>query len=141
VQARVASVVFGNGVSAITYPDGKAPAQVQEFSAHGGTEEFRAGFLALDGALNLMRGKGARLLIVASDNHLVRSQDANFRTAVLPELLAAGVGVLWINWGDEVWDQGIPNGVETVVMPYRGKPEDAAVIIGNAAKRAIEMAR
>lgn len=137
VQANVASVVFGDSVTPIVYP-GKAPAQVTQFSAHGGSEAFKSGFLALEGALGLLSGSGARLLVVASDNHLVNSVDSQFRTAVLPKLLAAGVGVLWVSWGRASMT-GIPKGVEHVDI--QGKSVvDAAQVIGQAAKRAIEKA-
>lgn len=137
VQASVASVVFGDNVTPIVYP-GKAPAQVTQFSAHGGSEAFKKGFLALEGALGLINGSGARLLVIASDNHLVNTVDSQFRTAVLPKLLAAGVGILWLSWGRAAMT-GIPKGVEHVDLKNTSTTE-AAQVIGRAARRAIEKA-
>jgi hypothetical protein len=138
IQAKVASVTFGDVVDAIAYPNTR-PDQVTTFSAHGGSEAFKKGFLALDGALNLLGGEGARLLVVSSDNYLVNGVDESFRRAILPQLIADGVGVLWLFYGEE-HRSGLPKGVETVNLGRHPNVTDAAKIIGAAAKRAIEKA-
>lgn len=68
VQAHVASVYYGNDVFPVLKP-GQYFDQVHVYTAPDGTEKFDKAFRALNGALNLIDGTGARLLVVSSDLH------------------------------------------------------------------------
>lgn len=66
IRARMGSVYYGNAVFPGLRP-GDYLDEVKIYSAPDGTERFDLAFKALDGGLNLLKGSGARLLVIVSD--------------------------------------------------------------------------
>lgn len=66
VQGKTAMVYYGNDVFPTLKP-GQHLDKVKVYNADDGTERFDAAFKALDGALGLLGGSGARLLVIVSD--------------------------------------------------------------------------
>lgn len=94
IQGTAAAVYYGNDVFSVLKPGEHLP-EITEYTADDGTEEFDTAFRSLDGALNLINGDGARLLVICSDG--------NYRSDIEPRALywldrcrQAGVGVVWI---------------------------------------------
>jgi hypothetical protein len=99
VDGTSATVTFGERVTAITTP-GKPPAAVQEFNAPDGYHEFVPAMRALDGALQLTTGPGARLAFVVSDGRYgvdIERQAAE----VVDRFTRRGVRVLWLDLASE----------------------------------------
>ena len=97
VSGKVGMAYYGNSVFATLKPGQHLP-DVKVYSASDSTEEFDTAFKAVDGALNLLDGAGARLLVIVSDGAYRPSQ----KTAVRKWIRLckkAGVGVLWIGAG------------------------------------------
>lgn len=95
IRGTCATVAYDARVMPITHP-GEHPDKVSVFAADGGTENFRAAFAALDGALNLTRGRGVRLLVVVSDGHYVPDQSKAANEAV-QRMTRNGGHVLWLS--------------------------------------------
>lgn len=94
VQGRYAQVYYGNDVFYSSKPLAREY-EVNVYSAHDGTEKFDKAFKALDGALNLLHGSGARMLVVVSDGEYTpdeRSHTVKWMKACKD----AGVAVLWV---------------------------------------------
>ena len=95
VSGRFASVTFGDRAEAVVKP-GQVPAQVLSRAADGGTEEFDWAVAALDGVLHLTSGRGARVLVVVSDNELVKADEPLRRSLWIERMKAAGVAIVWV---------------------------------------------
>ena len=95
VKGRSASVLFGSKVHALVHP-GRTPEKVREFNAHDGMEDFVGAFAALDGALNLVRGDGVRLLTVISDGYFGAAGQARGTQKAIDRFVRSGGQVLWI---------------------------------------------
>lgn len=94
VQGRYAQVYYGNDVFYTSKPLAREY-EVNVYTAHDGTEKFDKAFKALDGALNLLHGSGARMLVVVSDGEYApeeRTHTAKWMNACK----SAGVAVLWV---------------------------------------------
>lgn len=89
-------MVFGEVVTPIVTP-GRPPARVTRFSAHDGMEAFVEATQALDGALTLATGTGARLLIAVTDGHLVGAGQLSEGERLVRRLTAAGVRVVHLS--------------------------------------------
>lgn len=66
VQGKSAMIYYGNGVFPVLKV-GQHLKQVTVYSASDGTERFDDAFRALNGTLQLLDGRGARLLVIVSD--------------------------------------------------------------------------
>jgi hypothetical protein len=108
VHGRSASVVFGSGVAPLAHP-GCPPTRVTPFCADASWENFSGAFDALDGALNLTRGVGVRLLVVVSDGHFVAAGQPQAAQDAVTRMRRGGGHVLWIP-GDAV----VPDGATAV---------------------------
>jgi hypothetical protein len=97
VQGKCAMVYYGNDVFP-TLKAGQHLTDVSVYSASDGTEQFDKGFKALDGALNLLNGSGARLLVIVSDGEYTGDERKKTK-AWLKRCEQAGVGVLWVGAG------------------------------------------
>lgn len=95
VQGRVAAVTFGNSVTALARP-GRIPTLVTEFKAVDGAERFHRALSAIDGALPLTGGRGARILTIISDG-CYTSVETEHAARLVPPLVADGVLVLWMS--------------------------------------------
>ena len=139
VQGKVAMVYFGNGVFP-TLKAGQHLEDVKVYSASDGTEEFDDGFQALDGALNLLNGSGARMLVIVSDGEYRTDQRAKAKKWI-KRCGQAGVGVLWIgagSYGDNA--QSYCNGKESVFARMETSATASATMIGKAATKALTTA-
>ena len=139
VQGKVAMVYYGNGVFP-TLKVGQHLEQVKVYSASDGTEEFDDGFQALDGALNLLNGSGARMLVIVSDGEYRSDQQAKAKKWIA-RCGQAGVGVLWIgagSYGDNA--QRYCNGKESVFARMESSATASATMIGKAATKALTTA-
>lgn len=97
IQGKFAMVNFGASVVPVVKP-GKRMEQVEIWDAPDAYEEFDTGFKALDGALDLLHGRGARLLVVVSDGHFKQHQP-KAAAKYIKRCQEAGVAVLWIAHG------------------------------------------
>ncbi|MCX4826759.1 VWA domain-containing protein [Streptomyces sp. NBC_01142] len=93
VAGKAATVAFGTAVTPIVSP-GQPPSQVTEFHANDGNHRFTEATNALDGALNLSRHDGARVLVIVSDGHWEPEERIGGERLVR-RLIRAGVHVLW----------------------------------------------
>lgn len=97
VDAKVATVHFGVGVHGIM-PAGARQSKVHTYHAGDGHEAFKDGVLALDRELGLINGRGARLLVVLSDGHFVKSDHRAYAEAFVPLAISRGVAVLFLDF-------------------------------------------
>jgi hypothetical protein len=132
IQGECAMVYFGNDV----FPTLKAGQRLKEvsiYSAPDGTEKFGKAFSALDGALNLLHGNGARLLVIVSDGQYT-SDETRKAEEIVAKCKEAGVAILWLPF-----DNG--NGADRLAANYAEvireitNPAQAAETIGRAAER------
>jgi hypothetical protein len=138
VQGRCAMVYYGNTVFPTLKP-GQHLDQVHVYSAPDGTEKFDKAFKAVDGALNLINGTGARLLVVVSDG-CYNSDEIEKAQHWVRECEKAGVAVLWIPFAKAHhldYVRNILKGTAAVMLPEVTDPADAAVQIGKAAADAL----
>lgn len=136
IQAKTAMVYFGNDVFP-TLRAGQHLDRVNVYTASDGTEKFDKGFKALDGALDLLNGSGARLLVIVSDGQYTW-EERPLAQKWLNRCAQAGVGVLWIGAGSdgamaEHYCQ--ESGAQFVRM--RESATDAAQAIGRTAATAL----
>jgi len=94
VQGRYAQVYYGNDVFYSSKPLAREY-EVNVYTAHDGTEKFEKAFKALDGALNLLHGSGARMLVVVSDGEYTPDERAH-TVKWMKACKDAGVAVLWV---------------------------------------------
>ena len=97
VHGRTAMVYYGDDVFP-TLKAGQHLDKVRVYTAGDSTEEFGKAFQALDGALDLLNGSGARLLVVDSDGHY-RSDQQRIAEDIVKQCDRAGVAVLWLGVG------------------------------------------
>lgn len=140
VQGRVSMVYYGEDVFP-TLKAGQHLTEVEVYSATDSTEQFDKAFRALDGSLNLLYGRGARLLVVVSDGIYT---DAETRKAKEWIRLCSenGVGVLWLTFDNKDYNkhyaEEICKGTNAVIVSGRINPVDASVMIGQACAKALE---
>ena len=97
VEGRMAAVTYGQTVRALIMP-GDRPKKVAQFSAPDGTEKYVEAVTALDGALDLRSGDGARMLVLITD-HAHTAQQLDQGDAYVRMLMDRGVKVLFVNLG------------------------------------------
>jgi len=133
IQARTAMVYYGQGVFP-TLRVGERLPEVKVYSAPDGTEKFNEGFMALDGHLNLLDSRGARVLVIVSDGHYTSDQATHAKKWVA-ECDKRGVAVLWITF-DETTDYVVKNYLNgtsgNAISLAKATPEQSAVLIGKA---------
>lgn len=93
-EATGAIVYYGNDVFSTLRP-GEHLDKVKVYSAPDGTEKFNQAFKALDGSLNLLWGKGARLLVVVSDGYYT-PEEVKAVKHWLKRCYEQNVAVLWL---------------------------------------------
>lgn len=91
---QAATVAFGASVTPIVSP-GQPPRLVTQFQANAGTHRFTEAAAALDGALGLANGAGARVLVIVSDG-VWEPQERTGGARAVARLAERGVHVLWI---------------------------------------------
>lgn len=132
IQGECAMVYFGNDV----FPTLKAGQRLKEvsiYSAPDGTEKFGKAFSALDGALNLLHGNGARLLVVVSDGEYT-SDESRKAMEIVAKCQEAGVAILWLPFDNGSGATRLAGNYAEVVREI-ANPAQAAETIGRAAER------
>jgi hypothetical protein len=127
-DARSATVIFGRGVQAITYP-GKTPSRVREFKAIDPYEKFCDAIDALDAAMELTRPDAGRLLVIVSDGLFLEAEITGGQERI-NRLTGHGCAVLWLALGDAT----AMDGAHLISLT---DPSEAADVIGRAATRAL----
>jgi hypothetical protein len=139
VQGRCAMVYYGSDVFP-TLKAGQRLKDVNVYSAPDGTEKFDRAFRALDGALNLLNGEGARLLVVVSDGHYIDSEMESAK-AWVARCSKNGVAVLWLPIGDNgATAKHICAGANAQVVENITDPSVSAQIIGKNAEKVLSTA-
>ena len=132
IQGECAMVYFGNDVFPVLKA-GQRLKEVSVYSASDGTEKFDKAFSALDGALNLLHGNGARLLVIVSDGQYTSDESQKARE-VIAKCEAAGVAILWLPFDDGAGADRLANNYAEVIREI-SNPAQAAETIGRAAER------
>jgi hypothetical protein len=135
IDAKVASVHFGDKVHGVT-PAGVKERGVRVFGPWDGSEAFRDGALAIDAELNLLDGRGARLLFVASDGVFVVDSDADYARSFVPLAQRKGVAVIFLDFTGHM---SFGSYGAQVVNCQRMSPVEVAQVVGKAAAK--ELAR
>ena len=139
VQGRCAMVYYGSDVFP-TLKAGQRLKAVNVYSAPDGTEKFDMAFRALDGALNLVNGEGARLLVVVSDGHYTNEEMESAKRWVAT-CSKNGVAVLWLPIGDNgATAKHICAGANAQVVENITDPSASALIIGKNAEKVLSTA-
>lgn len=140
VQGKLAMVYYGNDVFPTLRP-GEHLTEVKTYTAADGTERFNKGFKALDGALTLLHGEGARMLVIVSDGAYTGTETP-LAKKWLQRCQAAGVGVLWLGFGSysEEYAGELCKGNDAVYVPHQKDVAGAALAIGKAAEQALTKA-
>jgi hypothetical protein len=138
VQARTAMVYYGNSVFP-TLKAGQHLDEVKVYSAQDGTEEAVEAFKALDGSLNLMFGKGARLMVVVSDGYY-RPEIRKDVKEYIRQCHTNGVAVLWLTFDDGRSARPYLEGTDAqlVCATAEQSASEIATIVGQAAVVALE---
>lgn len=132
IQGKCAMVYYGSDVFA-TLKAGQRLPQVNVYSAPDGTEKFNKAFKAIDGALDLLHGNGAKLLVIVSDGQYTHDETRLAKEAI-QKCKASGVAVLWLPFDYGSGAREIAQGYAEVMTGVRN-PEQAAQAIGEAAKK------
>jgi hypothetical protein len=129
IDARMASVHFGNRIHAVT-PCGVREKDVRLFDASDGSEAFKDAALALDRELMLLDGTGARIVFIASDGVLVNGRDKEYAERWIPLAATKGVAVIFLDFTG-CMSYG---SYGASVIDCEGKsPSEVAVLCGKAA--------
>ena len=134
VQGNCAMVYYGNDVFP-TLKTGQRLKEVSIYSAEDGTEVFAKAFSALDGALNLLHGNGAKLLVVVSDGEYT-SQEKTKCKEIVSKCKKAGVAILWLPF-DSGRNARYLCGDYAEVVENISNPTEASEIIGRACERVL----
>lgn len=134
VQGRAAMVYYGNDVFPTLRP-GERMTEVKVYTAPDGTEKFDKAFQAIDGALDLLHGNGARLLVVVSDGHYTPHESQKAKRW-MRRCAEEGVAVVWLPF-DDGYGAKLIAGEYGVVLAGAFSPTDAAAQIGAACEKAI----
>ena len=134
IQGKCAMVYYGSSVFP-TLRVGEKLEQVRVYSASDGTEEAETAFQALDGALDLQYGRGARLLVIVSDGHYRGDMQPKVKEFIL-RCEKAGVAILWIPFDNGAQARNLLGNYGEVVIDI-DQPETASIAIGMACQRVL----
>jgi hypothetical protein len=138
IQAKTAMVNFGSGVFP-TLKVGQRLDEVNVYSANDGTEKFDLAFQALNGQLELLDGKSARLLVVVSDA-CYTAEEINATKHWLSRCMKSGVGVLWITYEGGHYVKAVSAGTDTKIVKVGNSITEVAEIIGKLGAEALTSA-
>lgn len=138
VQAKTSMVYFGSGVFP-TLRVGQRLEEVNVYTAPDGTEKFDLAFQALNGQLDLLDGKSARLLVVVSDACYTREEIEATRHW-LDRCKKSGVGVLWITYEAGLYVAEVAKGSDTQIVKVGTSITEVADIVGKAGAEALTKA-
>jgi hypothetical protein len=132
IQGTCAMIYYGNSCFPTLSP-GQHLEKVNVWSAEDGTEAFNTAFMAVDGALNLLHGTGARLLFVCSDGAYTGNEQRAAEKWV-KRCSEQGVAVVWLPYdrGDYAYRIQKGSGVQYTIIPGTKSVTEAAQIIGRA---------
>lgn len=130
IQGKCAMVYYGNDVFP-TLKVGQKLEKVNVYTAEDGTEKFYKAFQAVDGALNLLHGNGARLLVIVSDGEYTHDE-TRLAKEIIKKCEKAGVGVLWLPFDNGFRAREIGQGYAKVVSEVYD-PVQASEVIGRSA--------
>lgn len=141
VQGKCAMVYYGNDAFPVLKA-GQHLSKVQVYTAPDGTEVFDKAFRALNGALDLLNSRGARLLVVVSDLYYT-GWEGERTTYWMKRCLDAGVAVVVVPFEYEDHARGVVKkikgrGVTVVPASLTEDVVGAAKAIGEAAVRQLE---
>ena len=130
VNGEVATVLFGNDAHGVQAPRERLT-DIEAFDHNGGSEDYVGGFSMLDSALDLIDGRGARLLVIITDGHFVRQDAVEYAEVTMDMCKRAGVAVIWMSMGgyfsrDDAFGHG------TVVDAAHKSPIEVADMLGKA---------
>jgi hypothetical protein len=130
IQARTAMVYYGEGVFP-TLRVGQRLDEVNIYSAPDGTEKFNEAFMALDGHMNLLDSRGAKLLVIVSDGHYSGGQVGKAKDWIR-ECDKRGVAVLWLTFDKNTStpDTYLAGTSGKAVSLAGSTPEQSALLIG-----------
>lgn len=92
LDGTAAAVAWDTKVASTLQP-GTAPPKVTEADCRGGSTGCPASLRALDGALNLTRGHGARVVVVVTDGAIGGKDEC---AQIIERMARTGVKVLWV---------------------------------------------
>jgi Mg-chelatase subunit ChlD len=129
-NGRIAAVLFDERAHGIQ-PPGTLVHEVEVYSATGGFENYTEGFSMLDGALDIIDGEGARLLVVITDGHFNKDWAVEYAEQTMDMCRVAGVGVVWLSVSgyfarDDCYGHG------SLVDASKMAPVDVANALGDA---------
>lgn len=105
IEGMAAAVYYGDSVFPTLKP-GQHMDKVTSYSARDGSEDFDTAFRALDGSLELLNGRGARLVVVCSDGQYTSHQLVACERW-LKKCREMGVGIVWLGYGGSgYWGSG-----------------------------------
>lgn len=139
VQGKASMVYYGSSVFATLKP-GQHLENVNVYTATDHTEKFDRAFKALDGAMNLVNGNGARLLVVVSDGQYSDDERKAARRWI-QTCDKNGVAVLWIGFDGTYGSIGHKyvegtNG-KAILIDKSASASSVATLIGQSAADAI----
>jgi len=139
VQGNVAMVYYGSDVFP-TLKRGQRLKDVNVYSAPDGTEKFDKAFRALDGALHLIYGEGARLLVIVSDGQYTHEETERAKSWI-KTCSKHGVAVLWLPIGDNGYHaKNICEGSNAEIVVGITDPTSSALAIGKSAEKTLSTA-
>jgi hypothetical protein len=138
IQAKIASVYYGYSVTP-GLAVGQHLEQVITRDARDGAHDFDGAFRALDGALNLLHGSGARLLVICSDGDY-ESHQVKAAQTWLKRCEQAGVGVLWLTFAAGGTAVRLCQESAAELHYVNSSPTAASYAIGAMAARALTQA-
>jgi hypothetical protein len=136
VQGKCAMVYYGSDVFP-TLKAGQHLEEVRVYTASDSTEKFDKAFSALDGSLNLLHGRGARLLVVCSDGQYT-NEERSKASKWVRRCTDSGVAVLWLPFDDGHYARLITQNGDVALMAGVLDPTGAASAIGREAAGLLE---
>lgn len=134
IQGNCSMVYYGNDVFP-TLKAGQRLKEVSVYSAEDGTEEFSKAFSALDGALNLLHGNGARLLVIVSDGEYTPHEKPKCKQ-IVSKCKEAGVAILWLPFDTGRGARELGGDYAEIVSNI-SNPTEATETIGRACERVL----
>jgi hypothetical protein len=130
INGEVATVLFGSSAHGVQAPRERLT-DIEAFNHDGASEDYVGGFSMIDGALNLIDGDGARLLVIITDGHFVRGDAVEYAEVTMDMCKRAGVAVVWMDMGGYfARDDGYGHG--TVISAHGMSPIEVADLLGKA---------
>lgn len=137
IQGTIAMAYFGSGVFSVLKP-GQHLKKVKIYNCPDGTDYFDKTFNALDGALELLEGEGARLFVIVSDMAFYHDQKEKAEQ-IISDCVRAGVAVVILPFDSGFYAKGYEDLGARVITGVLD-PVKASEEIGRVAAEAITAA-